>query len=209
MDIRKWLKSPPTVSSAKLDTTPIPPDVVVGEGDPGRQSEPDASSSVEPDPGPGRTCRSSATAFGPQLPVESVGVIDLGTDKPKQAVLRRFCSEKRRLPLCTDRRDWREDSAASTQSTGRFKVSLTFNIRRFPPPSLSFEHCYLRAETQEKGGTCCQRALAAEGDRGAEEIGQHEGAVTAEAVELERFSHRWDGELATGFLGQGGVAAIC
>ncbi len=29
-------------------------------------------------------------------------------------------------------------------------------------------------ETREEGGTCCQRALAAEGDRGAEEIGQQE-----------------------------------
>ncbi len=29
-------------------------------------------------------------------------------------------------------------------------------------------------ETQEEGGTRCQRALAAEGDRGAEEIGQQE-----------------------------------
>ena len=90
MDMRKWLKSPPTFSSAKLDTTPTPPDVVVGEGAPGRQSEPDASSSVEPDPGPGRTCRSSATAtgaaFGPQLTVESGGV----TDKPKQVVLRKY-----------------------------------------------------------------------------------------------------------------------
>ena len=85
MDIRKWLKSPPTVSSTKLDTTPTSPDVIVGV-DPGRQSEPepvDGSSVVEPDPGPGRTCsghgaeatstRSGATAtgavFGPQLPV--------------------------------------------------------------------------------------------------------------------------------------------
>ncbi len=29
-------------------------------------------------------------------------------------------------------------------------------------------------ETREEGGTRCQRALAAEGDRGAEEIGQQE-----------------------------------
>ncbi len=34
-------------------------------------------------------------------------------------------------------------------------------------------------ETREEGGTCCQRALAAEGDRGAEEIGQQEVAETA------------------------------
>ncbi|KAL7403423.1 hypothetical protein ABVT39_000292 [Epinephelus coioides] len=71
MDIRKWLKSPPTVSSVKWDTTPAPPDVVVGEGDPGRQPEPEpvASSSVDPDPvrtcsghGAETTSRSSATA---------------------------------------------------------------------------------------------------------------------------------------------------
>ncbi len=34
-------------------------------------------------------------------------------------------------------------------------------------------------ETREEGGTCCQRALAAEGDCGAEEIGQQEVAETA------------------------------
>ncbi len=34
-------------------------------------------------------------------------------------------------------------------------------------------------ETREEGGTRCQRALAAEGDRGAEEIGQQEEAETA------------------------------
>ena len=47
MDTHKWLKSPPTVSSAKSDITPTSPDVVVGV-DPGRQSEPEpvASSSV-------------------------------------------------------------------------------------------------------------------------------------------------------------------
>lgn len=63
-------------------------------------------SSVEPDPGPGRTCssdraeatsRSSATAtgavFGPQLPVGSVGVSDLGTDKSKQVVLKKYPSK--------------------------------------------------------------------------------------------------------------------
>ena len=106
MDTHKWLKSPPTVSSAKSDITPTSPDVVVGV-DPGRQSEPEpvaSSSVVEPDPGPGRTCsghgaeatstRSGATAtgavFGPQLPVGLVGVRDLGTDKPKQVVLKKY-----------------------------------------------------------------------------------------------------------------------
>ncbi len=34
-------------------------------------------------------------------------------------------------------------------------------------------------EAREEGGTHCQRALAAEGDRGAEEIGQQEVAETA------------------------------
>ncbi len=35
-------------------------------------------------------------------------------------------------------------------------------------------------KTREEGGTRCQRALAAEGDRGAEEIGQQEVAETGE-----------------------------
>ncbi len=38
---------------------------------------------------------------------------------------------------------------------------------------------YIGAETQEEGGTHCQRALVAEGDRGAEEIGQQEIVETA------------------------------
>ncbi len=42
-----------------------------------------------------------------------------------------------------------------------------------------YELCYIGAETREEGGTRCQRALAAEGDRGAEEIGQQEEAETA------------------------------
>ncbi len=54
------------------------------------------------------------------------------------------------------------------------------NVRRFPPPSSrTYELRYIGAETQEEGGTRCQRALAAEGDRGAEEIGQQEVAETA------------------------------
>lgn len=82
----------------------MPPDVVIGEGDLRRQSQPEpvASISVEPDPVPGRTCsghgaetsRSSATAtravFGPQLPVGPVGLSDLGTDKSKQVVLKNY-----------------------------------------------------------------------------------------------------------------------
>ncbi len=42
-----------------------------------------------------------------------------------------------------------------------------------------YELCYIGAETREEGGTRCQRALAAEGDRGAEEVGQQEEAETA------------------------------
>lgn len=102
MDISKCLKNPPTVTSAKSDNKPTPCDVVVGEGDPGQQSEPEPrpSSPVEPNPdrtysdhGAEATSRSSATetgaVFGPQLPVGSVGVSDLGTDKPKQVVLKK------------------------------------------------------------------------------------------------------------------------
>ncbi len=54
------------------------------------------------------------------------------------------------------------------------------NVRRFPPPSSHiYQLRYIGAETREEGGTRCQRALAAEGDRGAEEIGQQEEAETA------------------------------
>ncbi len=54
------------------------------------------------------------------------------------------------------------------------------NVRRFPPPSSRiYQLRYIGAETREEGGTRCERALAAEGDRGAEEIGQQEVAETA------------------------------
>ncbi len=54
------------------------------------------------------------------------------------------------------------------------------NVRRFPPPSSRiYELHYIGAETREEGGTRCQRALAAEWDRGAEKIGQQEVAETA------------------------------
>ncbi len=54
------------------------------------------------------------------------------------------------------------------------------NVRRFPPPSSRIYHLrYIGAETRDEGGTRCQRALAAEWDRGAEEIGQQEVAETA------------------------------
>ena len=97
MDIRKWSKNPPTVTSAKSDK-PTPPDVV--SGGEVQQCEPEpASSSAEPHPGTSNTAdattsnRSSAIAtgavFGPQLPAGSVSVSDLGTDKPKQVVLKK------------------------------------------------------------------------------------------------------------------------
>ena len=155
MDIRKWLKSPP---SAKSDTIPTSPDVV--GGDPGRQSEPEpvASSSVEPDPGSGRTSsghgteatssRSSATATGavfePQLPVGSVGVSDLGTDKPKQVVLKKypvkmFCAKKRSFSSSWYlNRDWLEYSvekdAAFCYACRKLKSvssDATFSIKGF------------------------------------------------------------------------------
>ncbi len=46
-------------------------------------------------------------------------------------------------------------------------------------PPVSTNCVTLVPETREEGGTRCQRALAAEGDRGAEEIGQQEEAETA------------------------------
>ncbi len=57
---------------------------------------------------------------------------------------------------------------------------MCLNVRRFPPPSSRIYHLrYIGAETREEGGTRCQRALAAEWDRGAEKIGQQEVAETA------------------------------
>ncbi len=57
---------------------------------------------------------------------------------------------------------------------------MCLNVRRFPPPSSRiYEQRYIGAETREEGGTRCQRALAAEWDRGAEKIGQQEVAETA------------------------------
>ncbi len=53
-------------------------------------------------------------------------------------------------------------------------------VRRFPPPSSRiYQLRYIGAEAREEGGTRCQRALAAEWDRGAEKIGQQEVAETA------------------------------
>ncbi len=58
-------------------------------------------------------------------------------------------------------------------------VIKVLNVRRFlPPSSRIYQLHYIGAETREEGGTRCQRALAAEGDRGAEEIGQQEEAET-------------------------------
>ncbi len=48
-------------------------------------------------------------------------------------------------------------------------------------PAASFpiyELCYIGAETREEGGTRCQRSLAAEGNHGAEEIGQQKEVKT-------------------------------
>ncbi len=61
-----------------------------------------------------------------------------------------------------------------------FVIKMCLNVRRFPPPSSrTYQLHYIGAEAREEGGTRCQRALAAEGDRGAEEIGQQEVAETA------------------------------
>ncbi len=57
---------------------------------------------------------------------------------------------------------------------------MCLNVRRFPPPSSRiYQLHYIGAEAREEGGTRCQRALAAEWDRGAEKIGQQEVAETA------------------------------
>ncbi len=62
---------------------------------------------------------------------------------------------------------------------GYFIIKV-LNVRRFPPPSFRiYELCYIGAKTREEGGTRCQRAHAAEGDRSAEEVGQQEEAETA------------------------------
>ncbi len=64
-------------------------------------------------------------------------------------------------------------------------VFVYFIIKVFkcsPVPSSFFpiyELCYIGAETREEGGTRCQRSLAAEGNRGAEEIEQQKEAETA------------------------------
>ncbi len=61
-----------------------------------------------------------------------------------------------------------------------FVIKNVLSVRRFPPPSSCiYQLRYIGAETREEGGTRCQRALAAEWDRGAEEIGQQEVAETA------------------------------
>ncbi len=61
-----------------------------------------------------------------------------------------------------------------------FVIKMWLSVRRFPPPSSRiYELRYIGAEAREEGGTRCQRALAAEWDRGAEKIGQQEVAETA------------------------------
>ncbi len=65
-------------------------------------------------------------------------------------------------------------------------VFVYFTIKVFecsPVPTSFFR--YLRTVTlvpkpeRKEGGTCCQRALAAEGDHDAEEVGHQEEAETA------------------------------
>ncbi len=74
-----------------------------------------------------------------------------------------------------------------------FRFSFVFGyfvskiFKCFPVPAsffLFYELCYIGAETWEEGGTRCQRALAAEGDRGAEEVGQQEVAETAGGCQM-------------------------
>ncbi len=61
-----------------------------------------------------------------------------------------------------------------------YLIKMCLNVRRFPPPSSrTYQLHYIGAEARDEGGTRCQRALAAEGDRGAEEIGQQEEAEIA------------------------------
>ncbi|XP_067225624.1 uncharacterized protein [Chanodichthys erythropterus] len=92
-----------------------------------------------------------------------------------------------------------------------FELKVTLNVRRFPPPSSHiYELCYIGAETREEGGTCCRRALTAEGDRGAAEFGQRgseDRERLPEAVVLEP-CERWDGDPDAVLLGRGGVAAV-
>ncbi len=90
---------------------------------------------------------------------------------------------------------------------------MCLNVRRFPPPSSrTYQLHYIGAETREEGGTRCQRALAAEWDRGAEKIGQQEVAETASGCPKRwcwsKRENRWDGRLAAVLLGRGGVAAV-
>lgn len=90
MDIRKFFKKTPSDSVTSPDVS------ASGEGQQSEQ-EPAASGSAEPDPGSSRVeatpCSaswSSASVTGPQLPVGCVPVSDLGTDKPKQVILKTY-----------------------------------------------------------------------------------------------------------------------
>ncbi len=78
-------------------------------------------------------------------------------------------------------------------------VYFVIKIFNFLPVPASFfpiyEQCYIGAETWEEGGTRCQRALAAEGDNGAEEVGQQEEAETVSGCpRLWCWSNRRTGE---------------
>ncbi len=57
---------------------------------------------------------------------------------------------------------------------------------------------YISAETREEGGTRCQRALAAEGDRSAEEIGQQEVTKTFGGCPKRVVLEQWKKEAGTG-----------
>ncbi len=90
---------------------------------------------------------------------------------------------------------------------------MCLNVRRFPPPSSrTYQLHYIGAEAREEGGTRCQRALAAEWDRGAEKIGQQEVAETASGCPKRWcWSKRRTGGTEDSLpvlLGRGGVAAI-
>ncbi len=58
-------------------------------------------------------------------------------------------------------------------------VCLFLLLKSLNVSSCIYELFYIGAETREEGGIHCQRALAAEGDRVAEEIRQQEVAETA------------------------------
>ncbi len=121
--------------------------------------------------------------------------------------------------LCT-----RQSSVRGCRFSFEFVILLLkcLNVRRFPPPSSRIYLLrYIGAEAREEGGTRCQRALAAEWDRGAEEIGQQEVAETASGCPKrwcwskrrtggteDSLPCSWDEEGWLHPRGSGGVAAV-